>query len=169
MPNIKDELIFVCGAVNNAVSAGKILKPEEIRPWLQGAQDAFRQTYGEPSEETHRAPPPQPQSVGPMQHAGHVAQQVLSAINNGVSPETKPFTQWGGDKAYLGWKDKMFEGMPEPDVCWGVWQQAAAGGDAHARSLLEKAAAADPTKGDPKWHDANKRRISRAKAILAML
>jgi hypothetical protein len=169
MPSLKDEIIFACGVVNNAIQSGRVPAPDSIRVWLQGAQDAFRQIYGEPDA----APEPYaaPASSGPAKAFGEVAKQVLAGAGGGtgVPPETKPFNMWGGDKAYIGWKDKQFEGMPEPEVCWGTWLSAAKEGHERAKSLLEKAASSDPNSGDPKWHQANARRVARARAVLAML
>lgn len=85
-----------------------------------------------------------------------------------VPAETTPLDRWGGDKAYIGAKDKMFEGQPERDVCWGVWAMAYKEGNPRAKALLQMVSKDDPNSGDPQWHANNRKRIARAKAILAM-
>lgn len=170
MPSAQDLQIFVTGIVGRAMGSGKF-SAEDILKLTQSAYDAFHAIMGKPELPPQYSAPaaPQPDPYRGAAHAGSIAHEVIAAVGNGVLPEAKPISVWGGDRAYLGWKDKMLDGLPEPEVCWGAWHSHAAEGDARARGILEKAAAADPFKGDPKWHEANKKRISRAKAILALL
>ena len=169
MATEKDAQIFVSGVTQYSMSSGKFAS-SEILEIARNAYAAFCDVFGKPTAEPAYAPSHAPSaSQGPQRPNWQAAAQAISGPGAPIPPEPKNLTLWGGDKAFLGWKDKAAFGKPQPEVCWGEWLGAAAEGDQDAKKLLEKAAAADPYKGDPKWHSANIKRIARAKACLKLL
>lgn len=153
MASETDERIFVCGVTQQSMGSGKF-PAEDIPGIARLARDAFRELWGTPVADAPGARRPSPGAASAFQRAP--TPQAPSGV---VGPETKPFSMWGGDKAHI------FE---DPEKAWCDWLADAQQGDATSAEALQKASKASLGK-DPKWHNANARRISRAKACLAML
>jgi len=154
-----DQRIFVCGVTQYAMSSGKF-EADDIVRLAERARDAFVALWGQPTPDATYAPRPSP--------GGFQRPRTASAPQATIQPETKPFSVWGGDRAYFGKTGQEAYGMPIREVDWALWVDQAAKGDSRAKQALE--IMAKGTIGDePKWHRANTMKIARAKACLAML
>lgn len=158
MATEKDAQIFVSGVTQYWGSSGKF-GVEDMRRIAQEAYDTFCAVFGSPTVETASTPRPSPgASQGPQKPDWKAG--VAQVAAGGVQPETKPFSMWGGDKAYI---------YPQNDKLWADWLSEAKEGNAAAAAAIEKAAKADPGEATGKWYNANCRRIARARACLDML
>lgn len=156
----QDLLIFVTGVVGRAMGSGSFTSPSAIQELTQEALAAFQEHIAPKLSQQPPAHSPSPgASQGPQKANWQAGAQAVSGGGNGVAPETKSFTLWGGDKAYL---------RENRDVLWADWLGTAQSGDVAARAALEKATK-ESIGTDPKWHRANTMRIARAKACLEML
>lgn len=154
----KDMLIFVTGVVGRAMGSGT-LGSVQIGELTKAALAAFEEHLAPKLAQSAPTPRPAPSaSGGPQKPDWHAGAAALASGDNGIPAETKPFSMWGGDKAYIFGRD---------GAIWGDLLAEAQDGNQSTLESLRKAAAASLGK-DPKWHNANAKRIARAKACLAM-
>lgn len=165
MATEKDIQIFCSGVTQYAMSSGKF-DLEDLPKIADTAYDWFVGKFGKPTayEAPVRSPSPSasqgPQAANaPGRVDWHAGAQAVAAGGGDIPPEAKSFNLWGGDLNYLYGREKE---------TWADVLGKAQEGDDAARQALEKQAKAGLGK-DPNWHEANKKRIARAKACLAML
>lgn len=156
----KDLLIWCTGIVGRAMGSGTV-GHAQLGDWTKAALAAFEEHLAPRLAQSAPAPRPAPSaSGGPQKPDWKAAAEALGGSgDNGVPAETKPFSMWGGDKAYIFGRD---------GVIWADLLAEAQDGNASTLESLQKAARASLGK-DPKWHNANAKRIARAKACLQMI
>jgi hypothetical protein len=155
----KDLSIFVTGVVGRAMGSGKF-GHMDIPDLTKAALDAFQEHLAPKLAQSAPAHSPPPgASGGPQKPDWHAGAAAVAGGGNGVQPETKSFSIWGGDKSYVFGRN---------DAIWADLLGEAQEGNAGTLELLKKTANG-PLGEDPKWHKNNARRIGRAKACLAML
>lgn len=168
MATHQDCFIFTTGVVGRALGSGKF-SPSDVLPLSQAAYDAFCAIFGKPEAPTaiqsRSAPTAHPAQSGGPQPIG----AVIPAALGDILAEAKPFAIWKDDKAYYG-SDKWgpVNGKPIREVTWGEWLSMAEQGDEKALKSLHTMASSDPQAGT-KWEKNNRVKISRAKAVLAIL
>ncbi len=155
----QDMMIFVTGVVGRSMGGGTF-GPTQIDELTRSAVAAFKAHL---APELASAPSPARPAPSAFQRP-----QAASAPAGAIQPETRPFNEWGGDKAYFGKNEDMAYGMMKREVDWATWVAKASEGDAEARKVLE--IMAKPNKAsDPRWQKSNDLRTGRAMACLAML
>lgn len=155
----KDMLIFVTGVVGRAMGGGAF-DASHVGVLTQDALAAFEEHLAPKLAQSAHAPRPAPSaSGGPQKPDWRAGAAAIAEGGSGIGPETKSFSIWGGDKAYIFGRD---------GVIWADLLAEAQDGNQDTIEALKKAAAAGLGK-DPKWHSANGKRIARAKACLQMI
>lgn len=140
---------FVSSAVSGALSSGKF-EPDDILMITERARDAFKAAMSAYPSHAPLAPTPRP------------APEVEPAV---PAAPADSFSGWANDRCFYGKKDWTAFGKPWPDVTWSELLQHAKTGDEKAIKALRHMASSS-IGDDPKWQEANKRKIARAACLL---